>query len=45
MSGLLFCMFFRKECFLQMPHDALKGLSLTARGISLVFMFEGVFAL
>ena len=35
MSGLLFCMFLRKECFLQMPQDALKGLSLTAQGIAL----------
>ena len=36
-------MLFRKECFLQMPHDALKGLSLTAQGIALSVYVRGSF--
>ena len=36
-------MFFRKECFLQMPHDALKVLSLTAQGVAQGVYVRGSF--
>jgi len=36
-------MFLRKECFLQMPQDALKGLSLAAQGVALSVYVRGSF--